>query len=172
MLVALALLTGCLLSGTFVIVISIEKVDFTTRTGFYYYHIDLSEEQDWLDHKDDIKDIDLVGFELWITNHEDVARTFSVYVDDDASLPDSNSSLTDVKSNATLVLDEFELDAGPNKQMRVTYGQSFKYLKNVETLKSLVEKGTFDYFGVSSGGTASGYTIDSARVIITFTAGK
>jgi len=167
--VALSLLAGCLLSGTFISVIVIVDEDFTTRTGFYFYDVDLTEEDVWNDHKDEIKDIDLVGFELWITNHESEERKFSVYLDDaDEPVYDT---LPDVLANTTIVLDDLTLTAGPDVQTHVTYGQSFKYLKNVPTLLELVKKGAFHYYGISDGGTSAGYTIDSAKVVITFTAG-
>jgi len=167
--VLLLFLAGCLLSGTFVSVIFIADEDFTTQDEFYYYNVDLTENDIWEDHKDNIKDIDLVGFEVWITNHESEVRTFSVYVDE-ATEPEY-TTLSQVQANATIALDNLTLKAGPGVQTHVTYGQSFLYLHNVETLKNLVEDGAFHYYGVSDGGSSAGYTIDSVRVVITFTAG-
>lgn len=167
--VALALLvfTGCLISGTFVTIIFIVDADFTTQGQFYHYNVDLSDDSIWEDHHDKIKDIDLVGFEVWITNHESEARTFSVWIDE-LNEPEY-STLPQVQANATKILDNMTL--GADVQTHVTYGQSFKFLMNVETLKTLVKQGAFHYYGVSDGGTSAGYTIDSAKVIITFTAG-
>ncbi|MEE8576637.1 MAG: hypothetical protein V3T31_05225, partial [candidate division Zixibacteria bacterium] len=48
---AILLVTGCLVSGTFVIV---EEFSFTGQTGFYFYEVDITSEPDWEDHKDDI----------------------------------------------------------------------------------------------------------------------
>ena len=167
--VALLILAGCLVSGTFITVIVIKDEDFTTQTGFYFEDVNLAEDDVWEDHKDAIKDIDIVGFELWITNHESSARTFSCYINE-ASEPDYDN-LSDVEANATLILDDLPLAAGPDVQTHITYGQSFQYLKNVDVLKNLAEDAAFDYYGISSGGTTSGYTIDTLKVIITFTAG-
>ncbi len=167
--VCLLILAGCLLSGTFVSIIFITDKDFTAQSEFYYYYVDLTDDDVWKDHKDNIKDIDLVGFELWVTNHETTSQTFSIYLDD-ASHP-QYTSLSGVEANTTKVLDDLTLAAGPDVQAHITYGQSFKYLRNVETLKNLVDAGAFHYYGVSNGGSSAGYTIDSVRVVITFTAG-
>ncbi len=167
---ALLLLVGCnLISGTFISVFLITDADFTTQTGFYFYNVDLTEEDVWNDHNDEIQDIDLIGFELWITNHEATARTFSIYLDE-ASQP-VYTTVSEVQSNATIVLDGLSLAAGPEVQTHITYGSSFSYLKNIDTMKDLVESGTFHYYGLADGGTTAGYTIDSVRIIITFTAG-
>ena len=159
------LLGGCLLiSGTFVIV---ESFDFTTQSGFYYYDIDITDEPDWEDHKDNIDAIDLVGFELWIDNFEAAGWTFDVYVDDgDAAAYDNRD---DVIANATQILTGLIIPIGST---HLTYGESFAYVTNVETLKTLVKTGNFHYYGFASGGTVHGYEVDSGKVIITFSASE
>ena len=166
--VAVSLLAGCLLSGTFISVIVIVDEDFTTRTGFYFYDVDLTEEDVWNDHKDEIKDIDLVGFELWITNETGTADTFTVYVADLQSTLDGSSTRSEVDSVATLAVNG--LPVAPSGQTHITYGQSFKYLSNIGTLKNLVETGKFKLFAFVTSPTAD-VTIDSLRVIVTLTVG-
>ncbi len=165
---ALLLLAGCLVSGTFVVVYVHDK-PFIAQDEFYFYDVDITGESVWKDHRDKIKDIDLVGFELWITNNESAPRKFSIYLDG----PDEPeyTTLEEVQDNATIVLEGLPLPAGPGGKAHVTYGQSFKYLRNVPTLLKLVESGKFNYYGISDGGASAGYTIDKAKVIITFTAG-
>jgi hypothetical protein len=164
---ALLISVGCLVSGTFVAVFLIVDADFTTQTGFYYYPVDLTDIDVWDEHKDEIKNIETIGFELWITNHEGVQRIFSVYVDEQETTP--WDVVGDLDANAYLALDGLTL--APSTQTHITYGQSFGLLKNVDKVKELVEGGVFDYYGVSNGGLPSGYTIDSVRIVITFMAG-
>jgi len=160
------LVAGCyLISGTFVV---IEEFSFTSETGFYHYYVDVTGEKDWIDHKDDIDDIDLVGFELWITNNESTDVTFVAYLDEATSGPYTN--YTDVHANAVRILDKITLPAGPGKQTHITYGGSFGYIMNVEVIKKLAKTGKFHFYGVSSGGTATGFIVDSAKVAVTFTA--
>jgi hypothetical protein len=156
-------LAGCLIvSGTFIIV---KTFSFTTRHSFYHYAVDITGEGDWKSHKDQIDNIDLVGFELWITSYEAIPTTFSVYLDSMRTTPYTTQS--DVVANASKVLDGLTVNPGAN---HVSYGNSFKYLTNVEVMKRLVRAGTFDYYGTSTGGTSSGFIVDSAKVIVTFSA--
>ena len=64
---------GCLVSGTFVIT---ETFNFSTQTGFYPDAISLVNNSDWEDHRDNLDKIEIVGFELWITNNESVEWSF------------------------------------------------------------------------------------------------
>ena len=156
------------MSGTFVAVITVYAVDFTAQTGFYYEPVDLSDSDIWDDHKDDIKKIETVGFELWITNSGGADEEFNVYLDDfDDAV---HGSVGAVQSDATLVLDGLNLPAGA--LTHVTYGQSFGLLKNVDKLKQLVEEGQFHYYGLSSAGNTDNYEIDSVKIVITFLAGS
>ena len=166
--VTLLILAGCLLSGTFVSVIVIRDLDFTNRTGFYYYLVDMSDDAVWEEHRDDIKDIEVVGFDLWITNHEGQAHEFNIYVSDRGKA--ALTTRPEVEDKATVVLDKLKVPA--DKQTHVTYGQSFKYLKNIDLLRSMAYRGGFHYYGLTKLGTTDGFTIDTLRVIVTFSAGK
>lgn len=167
--VALSLLAGCLLSGTFVFSYMLVKdKDLIYYDDLYYASVDWTDDNDWEDHKDNIKDIDLVGFELWATNNGETANTFTVYVADLQSSLDDGSSRSEVDSLATLVVDDLPIAA--SGQTHVTYGQSFKYLANIGTLKNLVETGKFKLFAFVTPPTVD-VTIDSLRVIVTLTVG-
>lgn len=167
--VALVILGGCLLSGTFVLSIMLVRgVDLTYNNDFYFAEVDLTNEQVWKDHEDKIKDIDLVGFELWMTNGTGTANTFAVYVADVTSVLDGGSNRSAVESGATVVLEDLPIAA--TGQTHVTYGQSFKYLVNAETLRTLTKTGAFKAFAFTSSPSVS-LTLDSIRVIVTLTAG-
>ena len=156
-------LSGCLLvSGTFVIV---KTFSFTTQSQFYHYAVDITDEGDWKDHKDKIDNIDLVGFELWITSHETIPITLNAYLDSMHTTPYATQLA--VEANATKVLEGLTVAPGAN---HVSYGGSFSYLTNVDELKRLVRIGQFDYYGTATGGTGAGFKVDSARVIVTFSA--
>ena len=160
----LLLLTGCLVSGTFVVTIFINGEDFSTFTGLYHYVVDLSTDSDWEDHKDKIKDIDVIGVELWITNNASAATTFNVWIDD-ISEPEW-MSLGEVDANATKILEDVVIAVGAN---HITYAESLGLIQNVTTLKTLAESGQFHFYGHSS--LLAEYTLDSARVVVTVSAG-
>jgi hypothetical protein len=163
-------LSGCLVSGTFVTTFTFGNFGITVDQQLYHFKVDLSGNSTWEEHKDNIKDIEVVGFEVWITNFQSGSPTFNVYVDD-ADQPEY-TTVSEVQANATKVIENLSLKPGPNVQTHVTYGQSFKYLKNVDKLKELAHAGAFHFYGMVDGATPdSDYKLDSARVIVTFTAG-
>lgn len=167
--VALSLLAGCLLSGTFVFsYMLVENEDLIYNGDFYFASVDWTDDDDWEDHQGNIKDIDLVGFELWATNATGTADTFTVYVVDLQSSLDGSSSRSEVEAGATIVVNNLPVAA--SGQTHVTYGQSFKYLANVETLKNLTETGQFKMFTFMSSPSVN-LTVDSLRVIVTLTVG-
>jgi hypothetical protein len=155
-----ALITGCLVSGTFIIV---EDFDFTASGGFYHYTVDITDEADWEDHRDDIDMIDAVGAEFYITN-TGAAATFSVYVDDFGDVHATEGAVT---ANATVILDEVTVATGSQK---ITYAQSLGIIQNVARLKALAKLGRFEYYGISSVSDTTIFHIDSAKVIVTFSA--
>jgi len=152
-------LAGCLIiSGTFVIVYDF---DLTAETGFYYYPVDITEEEDWEDNKDKIDFIDVVGFEFTIENDNSVDVTFNVYVDEFGTGGGS------VPATASIIIDGLTVPPGTTK---FTYAQSLAVLKNVDRLKALVKSGTFDYYGTATGNEGANFRISTSKVIVTVSA--
>ena len=156
-------LAGCIVTGTFITDILIEDLDFVAGENLYRVQVSLSDDETWNEHKDDIKSIDLVGFELWIQNENPGDETFEGYVD--AADQPFYSTAAEVRTNAIQVLGEVTLAPGPNY---ISYPKSFGYIENLEQLKALVESGELNAYGLTTGGA---FTLDSMRVIVTFTAG-
>ena len=161
------LVVGCLLSGTFVVSMLFKDFPVAGDTDFYYFDADVTSEEEWEDHKDNIKDIDNVGFELWATNTSGVANTYYCYIAPITSSLGSGSSKSLVEQNATKVL---EISLSATGQTFVGYTDSFSHLTNLETLKDLAEEGRFKFFAMSDA-TPTDFTVDSIRVVITITAG-
>jgi len=164
----LLILTGCLISGTFVLSVMIRDLQVSANGENYYINVDITEDQDWQDHQGNIKDIDLVGFELWATNNTGVANKFSAYVADSLSSLDSLSTRTEIEEHGILVLKDLPLKA--TGQTHITYGQSFKYIASLDKLKELAEVGKFKMFAVANESNIN-FNLDSVLVIVTFTAG-
>ena len=166
------LFVGCLVSGTFTVVIFIDNqtLDDNHASGFYHYVVDLSEEDDWDDHKDDIENIDIIGFDIWVRNMRSTATTFDAWVDDLSDAQITNPSLLD--ADATPILQDLTIGAGPNVVTHITYAESLGHLRNVAALKAYVKSGTFRLYGRSVGTPTIGddYILDSVRVVVTFTA--
>ncbi len=164
-LVTALILGGCLLSGTFTVD---EKFTFEVQEGLYFHAADVTDESDWQEHKDDIDNVDMVGFELWMTNHQSTPASFSVYVDDFGEPQWTGAA--DVESNAVKVFGDLALKPGDGVQTHVTYGESLGMFRNVGELRRLAREGRFHVYGISSAAAGSEFTIDSARVVVTFTA--
>jgi len=152
---------GCLVSGTFIVV---ESFTFTAQSGFYFYQVDITENSDWEDRKDDIDFIDADGLEFFITSTESGDVTFNAYIDDYSG---SSSSPTSRPSTATKIIDSFTVSPGTTW---ISYDQSLGILTGVERLKTLTKLGQFDYYGESTGNDGNTFVIDSGKVIVTFSA--
>ncbi len=166
------LLAGCwLVTGTFLLAITLVTGEDLTWTGDYYYDtVDFTQEQVWEDHADNLKYIDVVGFELWATNDLATAETYDLYLADLGSSLTGGSTVGTVTSTATQVLNDVPIKAGPGVKTFISYPQSFKYLMQVDALRALTEKGGFKLFLVPSDNSTS-LTVDSLKVVVTFTAG-
>ncbi len=161
----LLILAGCMLvSGTF----TIEKsFKFDAPAGLYHYLADVTKEQDWIDHKDDIDNIDGVGYDIWFTNYGASDVTFNIWIDD-ASEPEY-TAFDSVTANTVKILDNLILPPGVS---HLTYGNSFGYIQNVTTIRKLGMKGIFRMYGATSTGTGGPFVVDSGLVVFSFTGHK
>lgn len=176
---AVLLFLACgIISVTWIVSFKLAE-DTTLRwyDNFYYGQVELSDSSDWEEHKDNIKDIDMVGFELWATNNTDTEKSYSVYASYEGSGLNGLTSRPEIEGQATLILDSIPLSAKaqaglPLNSTYITYGQSFAYLNNIDKLKDYVKKGSVRFFAMEMGGAdTTDVHIDSMLVIVTFTAG-
>ena len=136
------IITGCLLSGTFVIR---KTLYFTAQTGFYFYQVNLTENATWKEHKDDIHFVETIGVELFINSSEPTDVTFNCYVDE-YSGPGSDPA--SVPPTATKIIDSLTVPPGHTV---ISYAESLKIITGLDRLKTLAEEGMFDFYGTSTG---------------------
>jgi len=154
--------TGCLLSGTFVVD---QSFSFTTgSTGFYYYKVDVTGESVWEDHKDEIDNIDLVGFELWVHNSGSTNLTFYAYIDDGDHTLCADKSCLDANTTKAMIINKLTVAPG---ERHITYAESFNYLMNLDRLKALAKTGKMNLYATCGSGEL---TVDSGKVVVTFSA--
>lgn len=163
---ALTLLAGCLVSGTFVIDLSIDNTDIMTMTEFQYFEVDLTQEEDWDDHKDQIDYIDNLGFQLWVTNNGASDVTGQLYMAEEYA--DSIDTAAEVEDEATLVLTGMTLSPGENY---IDWPTSLGLIQNLDSVKTWVEGGEFVVYALTES-LPFNITIDSATVIVTVTASE
>jgi hypothetical protein len=108
--------TGCLVSGTFVLDIKVSQADLEQHGNSYYTDVDLTDNEIWQEHRENLDSVELVGFELWLSN-SGTATVFDMYID-----PIGDPIYTrvgQIDSNATQVLRDLKVPVG---DLHVTYG--------------------------------------------------
>jgi hypothetical protein len=168
-LLVLLIMGGCsgFFSGTFVITFEIYDEDINIKDEVGYFQVDLTGEDIWEKHKDDINNIDLVGFEIYITNNAEYEQTISLHVTDyDDTL---HNTAGGVDSNTTRVVHDLDVAAGVGTTTHIDWATSVTHLENINVLKKYVEGGRFTTF-ILPDPTPYTITVDSARVIVTVTA--
>ncbi|MFQ6032165.1 MAG: hypothetical protein ACE5K2_04510 [Candidatus Zixiibacteriota bacterium] len=142
--IVLFLVSGCFLfSGTWVIIYEVDQADIQTEQGFYKFTVDLTEEEIWQDHKDDIDDIADVSITFNLANHDSAdTATGRVYVSSDTNL----TTPAEVESLATIILGGISVAPGDTLQM--TMAHYYDILQNFDTLKDLVKSGVFTAYAI------------------------
>ncbi len=162
-LAALILLAGCgIVSITYMVE---EDFDVAGAGDFYYRAIDVTANSDWEDHQDDIEFVEMVAFDMYLTNNEETAVTFDGYVDNyDAIGICGNRACFDLLTTPTRVLKDITIPAGASRH--INPGESMAYIENIDVMKALALTGQFNFYGVSTGGTSVNFSVDSGRVVI------
>ncbi len=163
-------ITGCLVSGTYPIVEGIE-FNFTQNTGYYWYPMDLSDNEDWEEHIDKLDNIEAVGFDFWIENTSDENCAFTVMLKGMGnSIADKNNPPAEITiAEFTLVFDNLTVAA--NSTRHLTYAESLGMITDQAALKSILMSGRFDYIGIGCGGTEDDpFIVTEGKIVITVSA--
>ncbi len=164
-LLLLVLVSGCwfLLSGTWVIVYAVADEDINPGVGLHKFDVDLTDEDVWVDHHDNLDNIEDVAMTFRFINELSTEATGRIYVSSDNSLADTAA----VKSSATLVLDGLTIPA--NDSLQVDLAFYYDILQNFETLRDLVKTGVFTAYAIVPNSTE--VYIHHMVVVVTFSAG-
>lgn len=164
-LLLLVLVSGCwfLLSGTWIIVYAVadEEID-DTHPGLNIFDVDLTDEDVWVDHHDNLDNIEDVAMTFRFVNELPTEATGRIYVSSDNSLADTNA----VKSSATLILDGLTIPA--NDTLQVDLAFYYDILQNFEALRDLVKTGVFTAYAIVPSSTE--VYIRYMVVVVTFSA--
>jgi hypothetical protein len=166
-LAGILLLAGCfIVAVTVVIDYNISSTDLFQETDFEYFNVDLTDNDTWNDHKDDIQYIDNVGFVMWVENNGATDATGELYIARTHST--SIASAQDVKDNTTRILSGLVLPPG---ESYIDWPTSLGYVEHVDSLRAIVETGTFVIYATTES-LPFDIQIDSAIVIVTGTASQ
>jgi hypothetical protein len=135
---------NCITSGNIVVVIdNLSDLEGQTDTNFDLRSVDLTENSDWKDHKDQLNSVDDIGFACKITNHESTVATGQIWISEK-----SYSSPADVRASAVKILDGIAIAAGGTRS--IEWKESADFLSHFNEAKTIIYKEKFHlYFMVA-----------------------
>jgi len=161
-------LAGCLVSGTFIITLDIEEFwSKSTTQEFEAHAVDLTTEQVWIDHKDDIKNISDIRFRAVVEEELGNDATGVVYFSENGTY----TSPDDVRSAADAFVVFSGLKIPANGALLVTFAESANYRQNLDLALELIETGKFYIYVLTPTGAFELYVHD-IYILITFDAGQ
>ena len=164
-LAAVLVLTGCIVSGQFVVVIDWGGL-VSTDQSLNSEHVDLTTNPTWNDHKDDIQDIVDVKFKVTIQNLATTAATGEVYVS-----KDSHSTLAGLYAGGgTRILHGIVID--PSAERTIDFDESVTYREHLDELLGLVKDGKFYIYGIAENTPFNIEIKTGSQLLVTFSAGK
>jgi hypothetical protein len=132
--VALLMMLGnnCITSGNVVVVYDgIDDLTGQTNTNFQSKYVDLSSNDDWKEHRDQLNSVDDIGFACTIKNYESSIATGQIYISDKSySTPEA------VKAGAIKILDGIAVPASGSRT--IEWKESADFLSNFVEAKKIV----------------------------------
>jgi hypothetical protein len=157
-LVILAFAGGCLVSGTEVFSIDIGDL-LVTGGAVESVTVDLTENDTYEDHKDEIKTIDRVGFTTQIDNLTGTEAVIDLYFSATPGLANPAAEATPLFLDVTV----------PPGGRTITYDESLDFLLNFEELQTVVEGGAITFYSTANQGF--NLVLNDVTMIVTFTVG-
>lgn len=145
-----ALVAGCMLvSGQITIVQSFDDDTGATNQKIYYVSVDLTENQDYKDHQEDIKSLEAIGFVVEITNNGNLAAKGQGYLSLEP-IDIANMTPEQIASNPNthLILDVKEAMA-PGETRSITFEDSQECISNFDVIEQGIKEGTMYFYGIT-----------------------
>jgi hypothetical protein len=150
------LVSGCWLLGiTLVLSYDIEDKPAYTDTYFNGWFVDLTTEEDWQDHQDQLDEIYNLLFYGWITNYESTPATGRLYVYKDTTL----HTVGEVETNATLVLDGLIIPADTTVEVPLID-------LDLKPIRDLIMEGKFGLYAIATNVPFHIRVFDASVVVI------
>jgi hypothetical protein len=154
---------GCLVSGQVTVVESIE-IGATTDQSISKFNLDLNDNQDYGDHKDQILSVDEISLVAILTNRVDEEAIGTVYISDNPNL----NTITDItdETKATRIFTSPPVEG--NGEVIVNWSDGFAHMSNTDVLiDQILGDGMFTVYGIAEN-TPFDLFIE-AEVVITVT---
>lgn len=132
MLLSFLMGANCVTSGNVIILQDIPDFDAQTESNITAHEIDLGENEDWQDQREDIISIDDIGFACRIHNNGAAVASGQLYL----SVAKEETSVEGIKENAVLLLDGIAVNPGETRE--IEWGESHGFIKNFNEAKAVV----------------------------------
>ncbi len=164
---------GCIMTGTFVVTVKlVPDPDPVTVSNSAYtegrQQVDLTQESDFADNQDKIKDIDNIGFYASVTNNLNDPVTFQLFLEKDITKQWTSAQMA-ADSSTALILTGLTIPG--KKTVTIDWNESLKYVTGLDDIKKIVETGHFSLYPVAIPRDAFSLTVDSLVIIVTLTGG-
>jgi hypothetical protein len=155
---------GCLLTGQITVFQSID-VGAATNTVITPVSVDLNEESDYTDHKDDIKSVDGISVVAVVQNNLPSPARVKLYLSNDNSL----NTVAEVEDQATLVFVSPTVPA--SGMLNIGWADGFQYIENEDAvIDEVLGDGIFTIYTIAD---VVPFALDvKAEIAVTLTVGE
>ncbi len=172
-LVAAVLVAGCLTTATYVVTAKLAPNPSPVRISNLGYsgaemEVDLNSDQDFRDNKDNIKNIESIGFYLQVKNNRPVAVSFQLFLEEDTA---KNWPTGTVAADSATELVFTGLALPGSSSVTVDWNASMAYITGLDAIKKILERGQFSLYPVAIPRDDFDFTVDSLVVIVTISGG-
>lgn len=173
-LVAAAILAaGCIMTATYVVTVKLAPdpgpivISTVQHSSAQKLVVDLRRDADFLEHQDEIKDVESIGFYIKAKNNLSDGVTFQLFLEEDTTTWDDAQMVAD--SSTELVFTGLTIPG--NQTVTVDWNQSIQYITGLDYIKDILEKGRFSIYPVAIPRDNFSVTIDSLVIIVTVSGG-
>ncbi len=135
---------NCVTSGNVVIIEEIEDFVAQTSSTLTTENVNLTENEDWQDQKEDINSIDDIGFACRITNNAAATAAGQLWI----SKAKQQTTIEAIKTNGVLVLDGITVEPGQTREIK--WGESHDFIKNFDATKEVIFAENFWVYFIAS----------------------
>lgn len=177
-LVAIAIAAGCIMTGTVVITASVapDEAGQSIRITQLDYEkgeleVDLTNDKIFQDYKDNIKNIDNIGFYVSAENQGFSDVTFQLFFVDDTSR--NYASVDEILQDSIvpeLIFTGLTLTA--RESTTVEWNESLEYISGLDLFKTYIADGVFSLYPAAIPRDNFDVIIDSLVIIVTLTGSK
>lgn len=134
--------TGCIVSGQFIVLLAGTDTIESSDPDLDPLFVDVTQEDIWVDHADEIQAIVDIKFECeFVNNNNSDSAHGELWIS-----AEGYTDIDDVRENATRVFSGLAL--GPGESKEVKFSESGDYIENLDTVLDLLEEGQFYVYGI------------------------